>query len=194
MVDIRKLKVTCIERKYKVQGEKSICVIKAKREFDEDLTERLLHEDMELKTFLTEYEIEKIEEKEDHKTETIEVVQPKKIANKKIEVVQANKKIENVSEMPTPEQRISLVMHTLPDEFALGDIVKYYSERDDKRDIQVLKRLYSYTFQYLKNHEIIKIINPEANSRLKRYNKIEGATEKIKILDEQQKTPLEVTV
>lgn len=182
MVEIKKLKVTCIERKYKVQGDKAICVIKAKREFDEDLTEKLLHEDMELKTFLTEYEIEKIEEKEDHKAERIEIVQTK------------NKVAEKVSEGPTPEQRISIIMNNLPEEFALEDVVKYYKEIDDKHDIQRLKRIYSYTFQYLKNHQIVKIINPEANARLRRYRKVDGAIEKIKMLNEQQNISLEVKV
>ena len=180
MIDTRKLKVTCIERKYKVQGDKAIYVIKAKREFDEDLTEKLLHEDMELKTFLAEYEIEKVEEKEVHKAETIEIVHTK---SKKTEKV--------IIGTPTPEERISITMQSLPEEFVLDDVVKYYKDRDEKQDIQRLKRLFSYTFHYLKNHEIIKIINPEVNARYRRYCKVEDATEKIKNLHEQQNISLE---
>ena len=55
-----KLKVTCIERKYKVVGSRVSYLISAKKELDEDITEKLLHEDMELKTFLTYYEITNI--------------------------------------------------------------------------------------------------------------------------------------
>lgn len=55
-----KLKVTCIERKYKVSGSRVSYTISAKKELDENVTEILLHEDMELKTFLANYEITNI--------------------------------------------------------------------------------------------------------------------------------------
>lgn len=51
------LKVACIERRYKVIDSKATFIIVAKRELDGDTTEKLLHEDMELKTFLANYEI-----------------------------------------------------------------------------------------------------------------------------------------
>jgi len=51
------LKVACVERRYKVIDSKATFIIVAKRELDEDTTEKLLHEDMELKTFLANYEI-----------------------------------------------------------------------------------------------------------------------------------------
>ena len=55
--DKEKLKVTCVERKYKVVSPRVTYLITAKKELEENITERLLHEDMELKTFLTYYEI-----------------------------------------------------------------------------------------------------------------------------------------
>src|SRR3990167_9906217 len=55
-----KLRITCIERKYKVSGSRISYTILAKKELDENVTERLLHEDMELKTFLANYEITNI--------------------------------------------------------------------------------------------------------------------------------------
>ena len=55
------LKVTCIERKYRVSDSKVGFIITAKRELDEDRTKDLLHEDMELKTFLENYQITDIE-------------------------------------------------------------------------------------------------------------------------------------
>lgn len=55
-----KLRVTCIERRYKVVGSRVSYLISAKKELDENVTERLLHEDMELKTFLANYEITNI--------------------------------------------------------------------------------------------------------------------------------------
>lgn len=58
--DKEKLKVTCIERKYKVSTLRVSYTISAKKELDENVTERLLHEDMELKTFLANYEITNI--------------------------------------------------------------------------------------------------------------------------------------
>lgn len=55
-----KSRITCVERKYKVVGPRVSYLISAKKELDEDITEKLLHEDMELKTFLTYYEITNI--------------------------------------------------------------------------------------------------------------------------------------
>lgn len=55
-----KLRVTCVERKYKVVSSRVSYLISAKKELDEDITEKLLYEDMELKTFLTYYEITNI--------------------------------------------------------------------------------------------------------------------------------------
>lgn len=55
-----KLRVTCVERKYKVVGSRVSYLISAKKELDEGITENLLHEDMELKTFLANYEITNI--------------------------------------------------------------------------------------------------------------------------------------
>jgi hypothetical protein len=51
------LKVTCVERKYKIERSTATFIIVARTELDEDATGRLLHEDMELKTFLANYEI-----------------------------------------------------------------------------------------------------------------------------------------
>lgn len=51
------LKVTCVERKYKVSNSKIGFIVTAKKELDENTTNELLHEDMELKTFLANYEI-----------------------------------------------------------------------------------------------------------------------------------------
>lgn len=53
----KKLRVTCVERKYKVVDSKVSFTIVARKEFDEDTTEKMLHEDMEVKTFLANYEI-----------------------------------------------------------------------------------------------------------------------------------------
>jgi hypothetical protein len=50
-------KVTCVERKYKVSNSKIGFFVTAKKELDENTTQELLHEDMELKTFLANYEI-----------------------------------------------------------------------------------------------------------------------------------------
>lgn len=51
------LKITCTERKYRIIDSGTSYIIVAKRELDEDTTEKLLHEDMELKTFLANYRI-----------------------------------------------------------------------------------------------------------------------------------------
>jgi hypothetical protein len=53
----KKQKVTCIERKYKIVDQNVSFFIVTRKEFDEDTTEKMLHEDMELKTFLANYDI-----------------------------------------------------------------------------------------------------------------------------------------
>lgn len=55
--DKERLKVTCIERKYRIDKPDLSFTITANKELDEDTTSNLLHEDMELKTFLSNYEI-----------------------------------------------------------------------------------------------------------------------------------------
>jgi hypothetical protein len=52
-----RLRVTCVERKYKISNSKIGFIVVAKKELDENTTQELLHEDMELKTFLENYEI-----------------------------------------------------------------------------------------------------------------------------------------
>lgn len=52
-----RLKITCVERKYKVEKPTFSFVITAKTELDEDSTNRLLQEDIELKTFLENFDI-----------------------------------------------------------------------------------------------------------------------------------------
>lgn len=207
MVTIRKLKVTCVERKYKVQSDKVIYMIKAMRELDEDLTEKLLHEDMELKTFLSEYEIENVEEKEVPKIETIEITstKSKKIEETKVPMIDISikrkkgkieeKPVLEVLEVPTPLQRERVIIDALPEEFALEDIIKFHKERNEKYgDILKLKRLYSYTLQHLRRHGMVEFINPDVNRRYRRYRKIEGAAEKMKDMNEEQTISLEATL
>lgn len=55
------LRVVCIERTYKVSNSKIGFFVTAKKELDENATQELLHENMELKTFLSNYEIRDIE-------------------------------------------------------------------------------------------------------------------------------------
>jgi hypothetical protein len=52
-----KLRVTCVERKYRVSDSKICFIITARKELDENTTQELLYEDMELKTFLANYQI-----------------------------------------------------------------------------------------------------------------------------------------
>lgn len=52
-----KMTVTCIERRYKVENSKVSFIVNARKELDDDTTSKFLHEDMELKTFLANYEI-----------------------------------------------------------------------------------------------------------------------------------------
>lgn len=54
------LRITCVERKYKVSNSKIEYIVIAKKELDENITQELLHEDMELRTFLEKYEIAEV--------------------------------------------------------------------------------------------------------------------------------------
>jgi hypothetical protein len=56
----KKLRVTCTERTYKVVDKKVSFFIVTRKEFDKGRTEKILQEDMELITFLKNYEITNI--------------------------------------------------------------------------------------------------------------------------------------
>jgi hypothetical protein len=54
------LRITCVERKYKVSNSKMGFIVIAKKEVDENITQELLYEDTELRNFLEKYEIAEI--------------------------------------------------------------------------------------------------------------------------------------
>lgn len=117
-----KLKVTCTERIYKVSGSRVSYIISAKKELDENVTERLLHEDMELKTFLANYEITNIM-LPIHGNQNVEVIKervPKKIP-------------ENANIQTKARARRELIdFLNLPEEFTTRDYEKALEEHGIK--------------------------------------------------------------
>ncbi len=112
-----KLKVTCVERKYKVVGLRVSYLISAKKELDEDITEKLLHEDMELKTFLTNYEITNI---------MLPV-----ISREHIETVKSDAQIRTVISSAISRRGLFDFLN-LPDEFLISDYRKALEENGIK--------------------------------------------------------------
>lgn len=110
-----KFKVTCMERKYKVAGARVSYIITAKKELDEDVTGKLLHEDMELKTFLANYEITNI---------ALPVVDRMEIRNEKVEKMSITTK--------SRARRELFDFLNLPEEFTTKDYEKALEEKGVK--------------------------------------------------------------
>ena len=115
-----KLKVTCVERKYKVVSPRVTYIITAKKELEENVTERLLHEDMELKTFLTYYEI----------TNIMLPVSSRENVNPVIKKKIPGKIPENVTVRTKARERRELFDYlNLPEEFTIKDYKKALEEK-----------------------------------------------------------------
>lgn len=177
------VKITCIERRYKVASPRMSFIISAKKELDEDVTKRLLHEDMELKTFLANYEITNIvfpsiiERDKIEREKNIKEMFEREKNIKEMSEREKNIKIEdgnrlNLAKLPTSLQREYVVMSEMPDEFCLHDIIDFYKKRGETYDIPELRSHFSRTLQQLKKLNKIEIANPEANPRNKRYRKL----------------------
>ena len=159
-----KLKVTCVERKYKVISPRVTYLITAKKDLDEDITERLLHEDMELKTFLTYYEITNIM----FPVPGIENVDP--IKRKII----PEKKHEN-ARTKTQARRELFDFLNLPEEF----IIKDYREALEKNGIKITNTAMPYDdLVWLQEKgRVIKIGKNEYNKITYKKMKKEDANE-----------------
>ena len=159
-----KLKVTCVERKYKVISPRVTYLITAKKDLDEDITERLLHEDMELKTFLTYYEITNIM----FPVPGIENVDP--IKRKII----PEKKHEN-ARTKTQARREIFDFLNLPEEF----IIKDYREALEKNGIKITNTAMPYDdLVWLQEKgRVIKIGKNEYNKITYKKMKKEDANE-----------------
>ncbi len=120
-----KLRVTCVERKYKVVGSRVSYLISAKKELDEDVTEKLLHEDMELKTFLTHYEITNI---------MLPVLNSKmlSIGSKHTETIKNNVPQTRTVRSSVARRRGLFDFLNLPEEFAISDYKKALEENEIK--------------------------------------------------------------
>lgn len=140
----KKLRVTCVERKYKVVDQKSSFIIVAKKEFDEDTTEKMLHEDMELKTFLANYEIANVTfsvtssvtssspNKENIKTQKKKMPEIEKLEIGKKEESESTRKRRDII-MATLKRRELFDSLDLPEEF----LVKDYIEAIEKNGIKI---------------------------------------------------------
>ena len=180
-----KLKVTCVERKYKIISPRVTYLITAKKELDKDITERLLHEDMELKTFLTYYEITnvkfpvsnsenvnltKIKIPEDiEKIKIPEDIEKIKIP-KDIEKIKIPKDIEKIKipkGKPTSVRDKTLARRELYDLLDLPEkfVIKDYREAIEKQGIKITNTAMPYDdLEWLeKKGKVIKLGKSENN-------------------------------
>lgn len=193
------MNVTCIERKYKVTGNGLNYFITARKELDQELTKKLLHEDMELKTFLTYYEVTGFQKDEgpsqtDSTYDIINLDDAKTYVNG----IQSNihnmrqlvkHDIEDKSEIvifPSVIVRERMILDTMPREFALEDVVKYFMEKYKYHDIKYAKERLSGTLQKMKHENKVEIINPDANRRYRKYRKLVGNIDSDIMIDDQQ--------
>lgn len=153
--------VTCIERKYKIREHGISYFITAKREFDKELTDKFLHEDMELKTFLEYYEITGFQKDEDFPL--------KEEISGQLEISDITRHTSSKLSPPPALRREWIILHHMPEEFAMEDIAKFYIDKDENYDIKDLKRKFSSTIRKLRRHHKVETINPDANNRYKKY-------------------------
>src|SRR3989304_73778 len=143
----KKLRVTCIERKYKVVDSRVSFIIIARKEFDEDTTEKMLHEDMELKTFLANYEIANI---------TFPSGRTKIKIHKKVAVIKKEEEKEEEEPLKKEEseaviKRREIITNTLKrremfDSLELSDefLVKDYVEAVEKKGLKITNAAMPY--------------------------------------------------
>lgn len=126
-----KLRVTCVERKYKVVGSRVSYLISAKKELDEDVTEKLLHEDMELKTFLTHYEITNIMLPVLN-SKTVTGAAGLSIGSKHTDTIKNNVPQTRTVRSSVARRRGLFDFLNLPEEFAISDYKKALEENEIK--------------------------------------------------------------
>lgn len=127
----KKLIVTCVERRYKIVDSRSSFIIVARKEFDEDTTEKMLYEDMEVKTFLANYEIVDITSPSS-RGENIKIQKKKMPEMGKKEESESTKKRRDII-MTSLKRRELFDSLDLPEEFLVSD----YTEAVEKHGIKV---------------------------------------------------------
>lgn len=127
----KKLRITCVERRYMVVDSRSSFFIVARKELDEDKTEKMLYEDMELKTFLANYEIENVTFPSSNR-ENVKIQKKKTPEIGKKEESEAVIKRRDII-MSTLKRRELFDSLDLPEEF----LVKDYLEAIEKHGIKI---------------------------------------------------------
>lgn len=151
-----KLRITCIERKYRVIGSKLSYIIAAKKELNENITERLLHEDMELKTFLSDYEIVNISGTVSGGTVSGGAVSGGAVSGVKKEDI--NIDVVKIKQKPprktvAMERRELFNLLDLPEEFTTAD----YNDAIIKKEMEVTySTMANEDFAYLVKNKIIE--------------------------------------
>lgn len=160
--------VTCVERKYKVSGNGLNYLITTKKELDQEVTDNLLHEDMELKTFLTHYEVTGFQKEESlSQTDSIYDIINLESANTYVNFVPST--ISDMEELPPVRIRENIILNNMPNEFALEDVVKFFKDNYKNYDTKRVKERFSAVLQKLKKDHKVEIINPDTNRRYRKY-------------------------
>ena len=203
------MNVTCIERKYKVTGNGLNYFITAKKELDQELTNKLLHEDMELKTFLAHYEVTGFQKEENscQADSTYDIINlenartyvnciPSDISNigslEKRNIVE----IPELGEFPSIRIREQIILDNMPKEFALEDVIKLFNDKYKNYDTKHAKERFSATLQKLKREHKVEIINPDTNRRYRKYRMLvcnTGSDKTIESQKDDQKIQIEST-
>jgi hypothetical protein len=198
----KNMNVTCIERKYKVTGNGLNYFITAKKELDHELTNKLLHEDMELKTFLTHYEVTSFQ-KEESLSQTDSTYDIINLENAKTYVNCIPSNVSNIGdirqlikhdivetselgEFPSIRIRENIILNNMPKEFALEDVVKFFMHRYKNYDTKHAKERFSATLQKLKREHKVEIINPDTNRRYRKYRMLICNTDSDRMINDQK--------
>ena len=204
------MNVTCIERKYKVTGNGLNYFITAKKELDQELTNKLLHEDMELKTFLAHYEVTGFQKEENlsQTDNTYDIINlenaktyinciPSGVSNMgDIRQLTKHDIVETSGEFPSIRIREQIILNNMPKEFALEDVIKLFGDKYKNYSNKYVKERFSATLQKLKHEHKVEIINPDANRRYRKYRMLVCNTDSdktIECLKDDQKIQIEST-
>ena len=167
--------ITCVERLYKVQGQNATYFVKAKTELSQDVTDKLLQEDMELKTFLQNYEITNINlsyrtnKTGDEQDKIIRMPVGGLKSSKNPEEGKDNEKRPPLAGRLTQVQRLWIIINELSEWFGMKDFIDAVEKRGYSYDDSF--KMWKSTWTYLSKNKKIERTKGNTSSRKYRYIK-----------------------
>jgi hypothetical protein len=161
--------ITCVERLYKVVNANTTYFVKAKTELNKDVTDKLLQEDMELKTFLANYEITNINLSYRTQNEDKDKVLKVAINTNKSKLVKEPYKQPYLAGKLLQVQRVYIVKNELPEWFCMKDFTDVIEKKGYSPEDAYL--MWKSTWNYLSKDKKLEKSKGSTASRKYRYIK-----------------------